>query len=257
MSESRRHLSRAAKKDKTYDCDYAWFPDAPALDEVHIEIAELNRQSLPYELSSYADDLIVSAMFGSKKDHPRWNDLVPDPISRRFKALGTSGLKDIRAAAQICSPLTNSIISGSIKRAVSIVCAKLYTIPAFDVQDTEWPVIVYKSVARFDRCWRRTDSHSLLYRYTLMYQQRSALRVCKAQFGNRVVFGLRATRDLLAGFFLIETCSSMSSDVVYEEGPSVVQSDPKQILPPGPRGVLGPFRFGNHKCGSKAQVRTV
>ena len=91
MSESRRHLSRAAKKDKTYDCDYAWFPDAPALDEVHIEIAELNRQSLPYELSSYADDLIVSAMFGSKKDHPRWNDLVPDPISGRFKSLGTSG----------------------------------------------------------------------------------------------------------------------------------------------------------------------
>ena len=144
MSETRRHLSRAAKKDKSYDCDCAWFPDAPAVDDVQAEITELNKQSLPYELSSYADDLIVSAMFGSKKDNPRWNDLVPDPISRRFKALGSSVLNDVRAAAKICSPLTNSHISGSVKRAVHKVCARLYTISAFDVKDPQWPIIVYK-----------------------------------------------------------------------------------------------------------------
>lgn len=95
---------------------------------------------------------------------------------------------------------------------------------------------------------------SLLYRYTLMYTPSSPVTLCKVQFNGSIALGLRATRDMAPGTFIMETCSSMSSDLVNRPGPSVIFSDAKQRGPLGSRLVLGPLRWANHDCKPNTQV---
>lgn len=87
-----------------------------------------------------------------------------------------------------------------------------------------------------------------------MYQPESPVTLCKVQFNDTLAFGLRAKRDLQPGTFIMETCTSMSSDLVRSSGPSIIQSDPKQAGPSGARAVLGPLRWANHDCKPKTQV---
>lgn len=47
----------------------------------------------------------------------------------------------------------------------------------------------------------------------------------------------------------------MTSDLVQEDGPSIIQSDKQQLVKFGPHIIVGPFRFGNHCCKPLAAVR--
>lgn len=83
----------------------------------------------------------------------------------------------------------------------------------------------------------------------------SAVKVMKVTHdGKEVSFGLKAHRDVQAGTYIKETCSSMSMDMIRGSGPSIIEASGSQLEPHGPRLILGPFRFVNHDCKPNAQV---
>jgi len=46
----------------------------------------------------------------------------------------------------------------------------------------------------------------------------------------------------------------MSLDLASTPGPSIIEPALKQLGPPGPRLILGPFRLINHDCKPNAHV---
>ena len=98
-------------------------------------------------------------------------------------------------------------------------------------------------------------SISLLYRYSLIYSSESSVRILKMTHDRRkATFGLKARRFIPPGSYIMETCSSMSLDLVSKPGPSTIESTLGQLGPLGPRLILGPFRLVNHDCNPTAQA---
>lgn len=98
---------------------------------------------------------------------------------------------------------------------------------------------------------------SLLYRYFMLYSSHSYVRLDKVSFnGGPFSAGLRASRNIAAGQFLLTTCSSMCIDEATQSHSklSVIQPSATHLGPKGPRLLLGPFRFANHNCNPNAQV---
>lgn len=101
-------------------------------------------------------------------------------------------------------------------------------------------------------------SISLLYRYSLIYASDSSVHLVKMTHDcQRTTFGLKATRFIPSGSFIMETCSSMSLDRASKRGPSTIEATIRQLGPQEPRLILGLFRLVNHDCKLNAHVRVL
>jgi hypothetical protein len=72
--------------------------------------------------------------------------------------------------------------------------------------------------------------------------------------GVMISGGIKSITEIKASTYILELSGSMSSDIFDHGSVSVIESSPKQLGPPGPRLILGPFRFINHDCNPNAQV---
>jgi len=103
----------------------------------------------------------------------------------------------------------------------------------------------------------------LLQRYHMMtYTSPKTLCVEKVQFhvgsSSIVTCGLKALTDIDAFVVILASCSSMSSDIVAgRPGVSIITSSSRQKGEPGPRLILGPFRFANHDCSPNCQIMPI
>ncbi|VDB99244.1 unnamed protein product [Peniophora sp. CBMAI 1063] len=138
MPALRTRLRRSAKDIVFSGYSDAWFPDVPSDDPVHKRIAKLNVESYPFDLMSYADDVVMRTLFGSKRPVLSWNSVVPESSSRDSRLQCPNILQDLRAAFSICRFLTNSEVEGSLEDAVSGAVNELVAIPTFYREDPRW-----------------------------------------------------------------------------------------------------------------------
>ena len=143
MSLSQRQsIPRAAKNSVNYVSYDTWFPGINSDDPLHVHVTRLNLQAFPSSLVSFADDLIIRALFGSKKSNPRWNDVVPAPSSPEWMLRLPYVQDDIRAASKLCWPLTNGGPVGSLIDFASTLTSQIMSIRTFKKKDVEWCSII-------------------------------------------------------------------------------------------------------------------
>ena len=96
-----------------------------------------------------------------------------------------------------------------------------------------------------------------MYRYGLIFRPDSYVTVCKVQHGTQIGLGLKARRRILAGAYIFETCSSLSSNNVKPPGPSIIEAPAGLRDLHGMHSILGSFRIGNHGCDANCQVSSL
>lgn len=139
------------------------------------------------------------------------------------------------------------------RRAMSASLPRLSCIPARLRQMER----LLKAVSSLQKTSTTTiaEKYSLMYRYGSLFHPDSPVAVCKVQFGTATALGLEARKNIPAASYILETCSSMSTDITHPPGPSLIQSHPSQLVAQGHHSILGPFRLVNHDCEPNAQVR--
>lgn len=93
-----------------------------------------------------------------------------------------------------------------------------------------------------------------MYRYGALFRPESRVSVCKVQFGDEIGLGLVAKVNIPGGTYILETCSSISNDLVEPPGPSIIEKPSGVLGLEGHHSILGPFRLVNHDCSANSQV---
>ena len=238
-----------------------WFPEIKEpTSKVHRQINILNRQAYPSEMFAKADSFIIFTAFVQKGKKRRHHAVKPEPAQSNPDPDSDTNhpplsKEDGVLAAHICKQHFSSG-EPSWEAVVQSVKDLQDKILDFRSDDKDWSACL-RQYAPFMPS-SPPPSHfptSLLYRYSLLYSSGSSVRIIKVTHtGQEACFGLKATRPIPAGTFIIETCGSMSLDCTPTPGPSVIEAAPNQLGPMGQRLILGPFRLVNHDCKPNAQV---
>jgi len=235
-----------------------WFPEIKELaSKVHQQINTLNRQAYRSEMFAKADSFLIFTAFVQKGKKHRHHAVKPEPAQPSISHYPLSK-EDGVLAAKICKQHFSGS-EPSWEAVVQSVSDLQDKIPDFCSDDKDWPACLSQYVPFMPSSPSPPQlSISLLYRYSLLYSSTSSVQITKVSHtGQEASFGLKATRNIPASTFIMETCSSMSLDCTSTPSPSVIESAPNQLGPMGPRLILGPFRLVNHDCKPNAQVSFV
>ena len=231
-----------------------WFPDIKNPDStIYRRINTLNRNAYPSVMFARADDLLMYMAFAKKGKKRRHHAVLPEPAQSDNPTYLSK--EDGILGANICKEQFNGS-EPNWEAVVRSVEALQQQIPAFRLEDRRWSACL-SQYAHFSPLPIRLShfSISLLYRYSILYSSGSRVRIRKVTYNRqKATFGLMATCKILSGSYIMETCSSMSLDLASSSGPSIIEPAPRQLGPPGPRSILGPFRLVNHDCKENAQV---
>ena len=235
-----------------------WFPEIkePA-SEVHQQINTLNCQAYWSEMFAKADSFLILIAFVQKGKKHCHHAVKPEPAQPSASHYPLSK-EDGILAARICKQHFSGS-EPSWEAVVQSVSDLQDKISDFGSDAKDWPACL-SQYASFMPLFPSPSqfSISLLYRYSLLYSSGSSIWITKVSHTSQEAsFGLKATCDIPASTFIMETCSSMSLDCTSTPGPSVIESAPNQLGPIGPRLILGPFRLVNHDCKPNAQVSFV
>ena len=232
-----------------------WFPDIkdPG-SKVHQQINALNLQAYPSEMFARADSFLMFMAFAQKGKKCHHHAVLSEPAQANANRTPLSN-EDGILAAKICKEQFNGS-EPSWEAVVQSVNDLKDQIFDFHSEDKDWPACLSQCGDLISLSIPLSHfSISLLYRYSLLYSSGSAVRIMKVSHNHQQAsFGLKATRTIPAGVFILETCSSMSLGPASTSGPSVIEAAPNQLGPIGPRLILGPFRLVNHDCNPNAQV---
>jgi hypothetical protein len=232
----------------------SWFPDIKDPQcPIQSRINTLNREAFLSDIFARADDLLMYTLFAKKGRKRRHHSVVPQP-AQSGNATPLSKEHGILAAS-LCRPLFSGN-TPSWDAILHMVDALQHDIPLFRSPELRWSHCLAQYVLSSSSSFFLIHSFSsLLFRYSLLYSSGSSVRILKVTHtGHSASFGLKATRPIASGEFIMETCSSMSLDSVSTPGPSIIQSSSHQLGPHLPRLILGPFRFVNHDCSPNSQV---
>ena len=232
-----------------------WFPDIKdPSSKVHQQINALNLQAYPSEMFARADSFLMFMAFAQKGKKRRHHAVLPEPAQANANHAPLSN-EDGILAAKICKDQFNGS-EPSWEAVVQSVNDLKDQILDFCSEDKGWSECLSQCGGLVSSSISPSHfSISLLYRYSLLYSSGSPVRIMKVSHNRQQAsFGLKATRTIPAGVFILETCSSMSLDPASTTGPSVIEAAPNQLGPIGPRLILGPFRLVNHDCNPNAQV---
>jgi hypothetical protein len=253
---SRRNPPHANKNSSHIsDTSSSWFPDIKDPDcPIQSKINNLNQQAYLSDLFARADDLLIFILFAKKGRKRRHHSIIPPPP----QSPNSSPLSNDqgRTAASICRPLFsgNEPSWDAILQSINTLQDQ---IPIFRSQESQWnPCLAqYASLSFLSIISFILPFFSLLFRYSLLYSSGSSVRILKVTHTTQSAsFGLKTTRLISPGEFIMETCSSMSLNSISTSGPSIIQPSSQQLGPNQPRLILGPFRFVNHDCSPNSQV---
>ena len=235
-----------------------WFPDIKNPDSIiHQRINALNREAYLSQVFARADDFLIYMAFTGKGKKRRHHSVSPGlaqsgNVIRLSKQEGIEGAnicKDLGLFDHDREPSWEAVVRSaeSLQRQIS----------TFQLEDEHWSACLRQYVRFFFTFAHSSVSFSisLLYRYSLIYSSGSTVSILKMTHNcQRATFGLKANRNIPSGAYIMETCSSMSLDLAPAPGPSIIESALRQLGPPGPRLILGPFRLVNHDCNPNAHV---
>ena len=252
-STTLRRSSRIAALPNSSVTEEYSYPDGPPVSELEKWVSKLDLQSFPSQDYARIDDILVYALFGSKRSYKNYRALMP---SRVFLEDSPSVSNEI--GLEICniylSHGRHNTNSPSISSAVSQLLIHKYPSIFSGPRDKDILTQCVPSILHPWTVYRRFSS--LVQRYHIMnYTSASVVRIEKVKFGSQIACGLRAKVRIEAFTAILSTCSSMSLDIVDgKRAVSVINSSPRQKGPVGPRLILGPFRFANHDCSPNCQV---
>ena len=201
-----------------------------------------------------ADSFLIFIAFAQKGKKRRHHAVKPEPAQSSANHAPLSN-EDGILAANICKRQFDGS-EPSWEAVVQSVSDLKDQILDFCSEDKDWSACLSQCAHFISLSFPSSHfSISLLYRYSLLYSSGSSVKIMKVSHNRQQAsFGLKATRTIPAGVYIMETCSSMSLDTASTPGPSVIEAAPNQLGPIGPRLILGPFRLVNHDCKPNAQV---
>ena len=257
MALTRRSARNIYKPPLEYDFTPS-YPDGVPQNEFERRVAALDNQSFPSEIFAAVDDVLVYALFGSKRRPNGYRALHPtrafgqvEPLITREQAIrirhvyqqhagkqGEGQTKDILKAADAIFQEHPAIFNREHVPVLEqyVHCKVLHTLP--------------------------TSYHffSLLHRYDILYSQDSPVVLAKVSFDSQTIaVGLKARKRIPAACPILSTSTSMSSDLISPgvHAVSIIESGPGQKGPQGSRLMLGPLRFANHDCAPNCQVSDI
>ncbi|VDC03496.1 unnamed protein product [Peniophora sp. CBMAI 1063] len=215
---------------------------------------ELNRETFPFGLFARANDIISHCAFSGHQ--------LPSSLTGGAE-INIRPVWPPHATKQrpIASPEETARIHGKIADIMA-GCIELTRANAVKVAESvlELPALVEDGLQDRQSLWKDILVH-LVLRFAIFQSKMGMTRQSVAPLLNigsiHMTYSLISAREIVQGSFMMETCSSISTNIADIDDDFCIETDHVSLGVPGSHIIIGPLRLAQHSCRPNAKLFAV